>query len=71
MDKLIGNKIGFAFEAGYNREGLIVVEKAICDGCRECNPCLSIDSSHGEYGAGYVCQPCVEGLFQRYKAATC
>ena len=55
------------FEGGYNRRGMIWVEKEECDVCHQNVLCLCIDQSEDEYEAGHVCQQCTNNLFERAK----
>ncbi len=61
------NDVMTVFEAGYGRDGLIDIEPRACDRCHASTLCLSIDSSEGEYGAGFICKPCIDEMFLKYR----
>ena len=52
-----------SFNAAHARIGEIWVENGKCDVCNEDKPCLNIDSSEDEYGAGKICKKCIKDMF--------
>jgi len=58
MSKLIGE-----FDAGYDRVGIIEMDIAICNICKEMKKCLIIDNSSCEYESGRICKKCIEKAF--------
>jgi hypothetical protein len=56
-------KLPIQFDARYGRTGQINVEWATCHGCGAHAPCLGVDSSDGEYGAGHLCAACTQAAF--------
>lgn len=47
----------------YGRGIIYDVVPAECDGCRVVRPCLSVDTSCGEYCTAYLCLQCIGEMF--------
>jgi len=52
------------FKAHYARIGVIGVDTEPCHVCGNVTDVISIDSSEGEYGPGYICKDCVIKAFE-------
>ena len=58
------------FDAGYNRVGIITVEKSsilYCNRCKEIKICLYVDNSEEEYAAAVICKDCIDFLFANFE----